>query len=275
MNFEYFQSFLTTINHNMKFLEFRYFIFSISSEIDEKNSTATTILIGQGSLGLSQRQYYTKETNITIAYRQFMYSIAKALTNDTSMIDQDIKEIFDFEKNISKYHWTYVEQQARYNKTIRTTISNLSRTLKTSVSLSYLYELFFVFVVEQFDFTTYLHHLYLFGNVILNKFDLVTIKELDFLINVISIVNKTSSRIVQNYFIWRFLMSQSEYMPKYIRNIKEQFNQVFQDTSTEELRTVECATYVNKHMGLVISKLYIKKYFDKNLVSVFRVFFRK
>ncbi|CAF5102939.1 unnamed protein product, partial [Rotaria sp. Silwood1] len=145
------------------------------------------------------------------------------------------------------YHWTYVEQQARYNKTIRTTISNLSRTLKTS-----------------FDFTTYLHHLYLFGNVILNKFDLVTIKELDFLINVISIVNKTSSRIVQNYFIWRFLMSQSEYMPKYIRNIKEQFNQVFQDTSTEELRTVECATYVNKHMGLVISKLYIKKYFDKN-----------
>ncbi|CAF1200289.1 unnamed protein product [Rotaria sordida] len=170
------------------------FIFSISSEIDEKNSSATTILIRQGTLGLLQRQYYVNETNITIAYRQFMYSIAKTLTNDTSMIDQDIKEIFDFEKNISKYHWTNNEQRVRYNKTIRTTISNLSHTLKTS----------------------------------------------------------------------RFIMSQSEYMPKSIRNIKEQFDLIFQDTSTEELRTIKCAVYVNKNMGFVVSKLYIKNYFDEN-----------
>ncbi|CAF4151500.1 unnamed protein product, partial [Rotaria sordida] len=223
------------------------FIFSISSEIDEKNSSATTILIRQGTLGLLQRQYYVNETNITIAYRQFMYSIAKALTNDTSMIDQDIKEIFDFEKNISKYHWTNNEQRVRYNKTIRTTISNLSHTLKTS-----------------FDFTTYLHHLYLFGKVILNEFDLVTIKEFDFLFNVVSIIDKTSSRIIQNYFIWRFIMSQLEYMPKSIRNIKEQFDRIFQDTSTEELRTIKCAVYVNKNMGFVVSKLYIKNYFDEN-----------
>ncbi|CAF3932616.1 unnamed protein product [Rotaria sordida] len=223
------------------------FIFSIASEIDEKNSSATTILIRQGTLALLQRQYYANETNITIAYRQFIYSIAKALTNDTSMIDQDIKEIFDFEKNISKYHWTNNEQRVQYNKTIRTTISNLSRILKTS-----------------FDFTTYLHHLYLFGNVILNEFDLITIKELDFLINVVSIIDKTSSRIIQNYFIWRFIMSQSEYMPKSIRNIKEQFDLIFQATSTEELRTIKCAVYVNKHMGFVVSKLYIKNYFDEN-----------
>ncbi|CAF1215884.1 unnamed protein product [Rotaria sordida] len=59
-------------------------------------------------------------------------------------------------------------------------------------------------------------------------------------------------------------MSQSEYMPKSIRNIKEQFDLIFQDTSTEELRTIKCAVYVNKNMGFVVSKLYIKNYFDEN-----------
>ncbi|CAF4786055.1 unnamed protein product, partial [Rotaria magnacalcarata] len=58
--------------------------------------------MGQASLGLLQRQYYENETNITIAYRQFISNLARTLTNDTSMIDQDVKEIFDFDKNISK-----------------------------------------------------------------------------------------------------------------------------------------------------------------------------
>ena len=37
-----------------------------------------------------------------MAYRQFIRDLAAALTNDTSMIDQDVKEIFAFEKTISK-----------------------------------------------------------------------------------------------------------------------------------------------------------------------------
>ncbi|CAF1317966.1 unnamed protein product [Rotaria sordida] len=53
-------------------------------------------------------------------------------------------------------------------------------------------------------------------------------------------------------------------MPKSIRNIKEQFDLIFQATSTEELRTIKCAVYVNKNMGFVVSKLYIKNYFDEN-----------
>ncbi|CAF3611902.1 unnamed protein product [Rotaria sp. Silwood1] len=232
----------------LKLRQYNYnIIFSISSTIDEKNSSATNILIGQGSLGLPQRQYYAKETNITIAYRQFIYSLAEALTNDTSMINQDVNEIYDFEKNISKYYWTKSEQRARYNETLRTTISNLSHILNTS-----------------FDFTTYLRRAYLFGNVYLDDLDRVTIKELTFLINASSIINGISSRILQNYFIWRFMMSQSEYMPRYIRNIKERFDRVFQGTNAEKPRTIKCGVYVNTNMGFVVSKLYIKNYFDEH-----------
>ena len=57
--------------------------------------------MGQGDLGLGQKQYYTSETPVTNAYRQFMTDLAKRLTNDTSAIDQDVIDIFEFEKLIA------------------------------------------------------------------------------------------------------------------------------------------------------------------------------
>ena len=57
--------------------------------------------MGQGDLGLGQKQYYMSETRVTSAYRQFMTDLAKSLTNDTSAIDQDVIDIFEFEKMIA------------------------------------------------------------------------------------------------------------------------------------------------------------------------------
>jgi hypothetical protein len=39
---------------------------------------------------------------MNIAYRQFMVDLASALTNETSMIEQDVRDIYEFEKEISK-----------------------------------------------------------------------------------------------------------------------------------------------------------------------------
>lgn len=58
--------------------------------------------MGQGTLGFPQRQYYENETAITAAYRQFIRDLAKQLSNDTSMIDQDVAEIYAFEKDIAQ-----------------------------------------------------------------------------------------------------------------------------------------------------------------------------
>ena len=94
--------------------------------------------------------------------------------------------------------------------------------------------------------------------------DTVSVSELDFLTNASSIIDETSPRILQNYFIWRFMMDQAGNMPSNIRSIKEQFNQIFQGTTAEQARTITCGNLVNDNMGLVVSKLYIKSYFDEN-----------
>ncbi len=78
------------------------------------------------------------------------------------------------------------------------------------------------------------------------------------------IIDRQSPRTIQNYLLWRFMMSQVDYMPKRFRTIKQQFNKVFQGINTEQSRPIKCATYVNRNMGFAVSKLYINKHFDEN-----------
>lgn len=236
----------------LKLRQYNYnIIYRIGTDVDEKNSSLTDIVIGQGSLGLPQRQYYESETNITVAYRNFMSKLAAELSNGSSAIDpKDVEDIYDFERNISKYYWTNDERRARDNETVQTTVSELSQTFDTN-----------------FNFTNYLRHAYQSANINLDDTDTVAVSELDFLNNASSIIDKTSPRILQNYFIWRFMMDQAGNMPRYIRSIKEQFDRVFQGTSAEQARTVTCGVYVNSNMGMVVSKLYIKSYFDENARS--------
>ena len=94
--------------------------------------------------------------------------------------------------------------------------------------------------------------------------DLVIVTELSFIRNMSLLIDQESPRTVQNYMIWRFVMDQVGYMPKRFRAIQSAFNQIFQGVTTVPARSKSCASYVNNAMGLAVSKLYIKKYFDPN-----------
>ncbi|CAF1121062.1 unnamed protein product [Rotaria sp. Silwood1] len=222
--------------------------YRIGTSTDEKNSTNYDIEIGQGDLGLGERQYYTSETNITEAYRRFMRDLTTALANNPSWIDNDVDNIFEFEKKISEYHWTSAEQRIRDNETVRTTVADLELTLNTT----------------SFNFTDYLRKAYLLGNVTLLDTDIVFVRELEYLLNVSSIVNQTSPRTLQNYMIWRFIMNRVSNMPQQYRIFRDRFERVVRGTSAEPPRTILCGQYVNGNMGFAVSKLYIKRYFDSN-----------
>jgi predicted metalloendopeptidase len=94
--------------------------------------------------------------------------------------------------------------------------------------------------------------------------DIIIVNELDVLRNISTIINGESPRVIQNYLIWRFMMSQIDYMPQRFRSIQQQFNRIFQGVKTEKARTIKCVTYVMRYMGFAVSRLYIMKYFDRN-----------
>jgi predicted metalloendopeptidase len=102
------------------------------------------------------------------------------------------------------------------------------------------------------------------ANVTLDDKDIVSISELDFLRNASAIIDQHSPRVIQNYFIWRFMMNRAANMPRRYRSIREQFDRIFRGTSAERPRSITCGAYVNTHMGFAVAKLYIKNYFDEN-----------
>ncbi|CAF4114520.1 unnamed protein product, partial [Adineta steineri] len=223
-------------------------IYSCDTETDEKNSSVYYIQVSQSNLALEQRSNYVGESKLITAYQQFIRDFASTLTNDTTTIAQDVTDIYNFEKSISIYHLTPAEQSARHNETVRTTIGNLSETFSTSV----------------FDFTNYLRQVYSSSGVTLNDNDIVSISELDYLRNASSIINQTSARTIQNYFIWRFMMNRVSNMPKRYRATREPFDREFRGTSSEKPRSLTCGNYVNTNMGFAVSKVYITRYFDEN-----------
>ena len=60
------------------------------------------VQLGQGTLGLQESEYYSNETEITLAYRQFMTDLATAMTNDTLTITNDVLAMYLFEQDIAK-----------------------------------------------------------------------------------------------------------------------------------------------------------------------------
>jgi predicted metalloendopeptidase len=87
---------------------------------------------------------------------------------------------------------------------------------------------------------------------------------LDFLRNASEIINQTSPRIIQNYFLWRFIMNRAGNMPRKYRLIRELFDRTMRGTTSESPRSITCGGFVNGNMGFAVSKVYIKQYFDEN-----------
>ncbi|CAF1238637.1 unnamed protein product [Adineta steineri] len=222
-------------------------IFSIETSIDNKNSTEHDLKISQGDLGLGQREYSIHKSKITVAYQRYIFDLASLLSNDTLTIEQDVIDMYKFERKIAKCYRTTGELRRRSNVVIRTTVGKLRQLLNTS-----------------FDFTNYLTSAYASANVTLMDNDLVVVGEIDYLYCVSPIIEKVSPRILQNYVIWRFMMPLIDKLPKRFRSIKDNFDHVSGVTSSEGARTVICGGFINDIMGFAVSKLYIKKYFDDN-----------
>jgi len=94
--------------------------------------------------------------------------------------------------------------------------------------------------------------------------DTISVSELEYLRNASRIINETSARTIQNYFLWRFMMNRVTNMPKRFRIVRDTFDRYFRGTTSERPRTLVCGNFVNVNMGYAVSKVYIENYFDEN-----------
>ncbi|CAF1538878.1 unnamed protein product, partial [Adineta steineri] len=182
-----------------------FILYTIKSVADDKNSSVRSIRIDFSNLR-ENLMHFTKGIKVFIAYYGYFHNLTRALTNDTSTIDDDVLALQNFELEIIQKLMKH--DKLSFQDIVRTTVGNLSRIVNS-------------------DFTNQLRRLYLFGNVSLIDTDIVTVYAPKFLLDIISIIDQQSPRTIQNYMIWRFMMSRALNMPKRFRNIVQQYNYVF------------------------------------------------
>ncbi|XP_074860181.1 neprilysin [Carettochelys insculpta] len=228
---------------------------------DDENSTAHIIHIDQPGLGLPSRDYYEctgayKEA--CSAYVSFMISVAKLIlqekniTVNESQISKEMERVMDLEKEIANAT-TRPEDRTdpilQYNKM---TLKELQANF--SLEINY----------KQFNWTTFINNIMATVEIHVENTEDVVVYAPEYLTKLKPILKKYTSREIQNYMIWRFVMDLVNSLSRNYKDTRSAFRKALYGTTSETAVWRRCANYVNSNMENAVGRLYVEEAFAGN-----------
>ncbi|CAI5442805.1 unnamed protein product [Caenorhabditis angaria] len=225
---------------------------------DSKNTSRNTLFVDQGSLALGRgsKDYYLNGTLFAshmAAYRKYLRGIANVLKSDHNLtrndqsINEDITKIIEFETEFAKL---VVAEDERRNSTRQ----------YNKRTLSSLYELMpHVDWVDFFRKIAPSDMIYFFNN------DTeVIIGEIEFMQKMSQLIEKTDSRVLANYVIWRVVQSNVRYLDERFDDLKQDFLKVMTGQQQTPPRWKDCAQVPSTILPLAAGAIYVQAHFEEN-----------
>ena len=208
--------------------------------IDAKNSSRYATHIWQSGLGLPDKDYYFNETERFVklrdGYVKHIANMFKIAGLDNG--EQAAKTIMDIETKLAKFHWTRVQtrdSEKRYNKFATDKLSTLS---------------------DAFDWQAFLTAV---G--VPNQKDII-INQPDFIQGFGKIFAETSLKDWQTYLTFHTLSSFAGYLTADLDNENfDFFSNQLSGRKEQRPRWKRGVSVVNRNLGEVIGKVYVKNYF--------------
>jgi len=209
---------------------------------DNKDSTKYVADIGQGGLGMPDRDYYLKTDDAKLAQTK-----AKYLAHVEKMLSMagdknaaaNAKAIVDFETEIARVQWTKVELRdpiKAYNKV------NLADMAK---------------VAPNFDWNAWLQNAGIAG-----KTDYVIVGQPTYLKSVVELANKTSIDTWKAYLSLHLIESYGSYLSKNFADERFDFyGRTLSGVKEQEPRWKRGVGSVERSLGEALGKLYVAEYF--------------
>uniref|UniRef100_A0A452GKE3 Neprilysin n=1 Tax=Gopherus agassizii TaxID=38772 RepID=A0A452GKE3_9SAUR len=226
---------------------------------DDKNSTAHIIHIDQPGLGLPSRDYYEctgayKEA--CSAYVSFMISVAKLilqeknLTINESQISKEMERVMDLEIEIANAT-TKPEDRSDpvllYNKMTLTELQN-----NFSLEINH----------KQFNWSEFINNIMSTVKINIENAEDVVVYAPEYLTKLKPILNKYTSRDIQNYMIWRYVMDLVNSLSRNYKDTRNAFRKALYGTTSETAVWRRCANYVNGNMENAVGRLYVEEAFS-------------
>ncbi|XP_062242147.1 endothelin-converting enzyme-like 1 [Platichthys flesus] len=221
--------------------------FSLTVNVDDKNSSRNAIRVDQEGLTLPERTLYLGEdedsVKILAAYKALMERLLSMLGAQDST--QKSKEIIQLETRLANITVSEYDDQRKdisimYN---RITLRELQR------------------IAPSLHWKRLLDKIFLEN---LSEDEEIVVLATDYLQKVSDIINTTSKRVLHNYMLWRIVVALSEHLSTAFRSIIHEFSREIDGTEQQLELGRLCLTQANKHFGMALGALFVHQHFSSH-----------
>ncbi len=219
-------------------------LFSFYGNLDPKNSTMVIAHLGQGGLGMTDRDYYVKNdprsTNMRKAYLDYIKKTFILLGDNKKDAVVKAGKIMELETKLAKASMTRLERRD---------------PLKTYHKMSYL---------ELQKETPAIPWKLYFKDIRLPEPGDLNITQPDFLSEINSLITSVPADTWKAYLTWHLINSLAPYLNEdFVQAHFDFYGKVVQGTEVMEPRWKRVVHATNNAMGEALGQMYVKKYFPQ------------
>ncbi|XP_008300545.1 endothelin-converting enzyme-like 1 isoform X2 [Stegastes partitus] len=219
--------------------------FSLTVNVDDKNSSRNAIRIDQEGLTLPERSLYLGQdedsVKILAAYKALMERLLSMLgaLNPT----ENSKEIIELETRLANITVSEYDDQRKDISTMynRITLRQLQR------------------IAPSLHWKRLLDRI--FNDSFLEDEEIVVLAT-DYIQKVSDIIKTTSKRVLHNYMLWRIVAALSEHLTTAFRSTIHEFSREIDGTEQQLELGRLCLTQANKHFGMALGALFVQQHFS-------------
>ncbi|XP_071761241.1 endothelin converting enzyme-like 1 [Centroberyx gerrardi] len=219
--------------------------FSLTVNVDDKNSSRNAIRIDQEGLTLPERSLYLGQdedsVKILAAYKALMERLLSMLGAHNAT--QKSKEILQLETRLANITVSEYDDQRKDISTMynRITLRQLRRIAPS------------------------LHWKRLLDRIFHDNFsedEEIVVLATDYIQKVSDIIKTTSERVLHNYMLWRIVAALSEHLSTAFRSTIHEFSREIDGTERQLELGRLCLTQANKHFGMALGALFVQQHFS-------------
>jgi len=217
-------------------------LFGLSVRADINNSAVNAAYVGPGSIGLPERDYYTKDDEESKAlqekYRRHIALMYGFLGYDDATAQQAAQQIYDLEKKMAEARMT---KEERRNPLLRNNPRSVAELQKLTPAI---------------DWAAYLN------SIGAGKADTIIVTDLDYMTALNDVLTEEQLPAVKEYLRWTLFNGAANYLTSDIEQANFDFyGKELRGTEAMRPRWERVLDVANWSMGEAIGKLYVDGYF--------------
>uniref|UniRef100_A0A3P8UYM2 Endothelin converting enzyme like 1 n=1 Tax=Cynoglossus semilaevis TaxID=244447 RepID=A0A3P8UYM2_CYNSE len=219
--------------------------FSLTVNVDDKNSSRNAIRIDQEGLTLPERSLYLGQdedsVKILAAYKALMERLLSMLGAHNAT--QKSKEIIQLETRLANITVSDYDDQRKDISTMYNRIT-LKQLQRMAPSLHW---------KRLLDRIFHDNH---------SEDEEIVVLATDYIQKVSDIIKTTSKRVLHNYMLWRIVAALSEHLSTAFRSSIHEFSREIDGTEQQLELSRLCLTQANKHFGMALGALFVQHHFS-------------